>query len=269
MNYELKKPFTAVAYVVVFLCIQTLVQTIVLAGEMLLLDKEEAQLDSVGLMITMVTFTLLTIALFAWQKWAPLSRQFIQSRPWDILFWSFIASLGAIIPSVYLQEMLPEWSDSIQQYIEQTAQLMFEVMNMKGGYAIICLLAPVAEEMVFRGAVLRKLLEWEPEHRWLMITLSALLFALAHLNPAQLLHPFLIGLLLGWLYERTRSILPGIIYHWSNNTVAYLLARIYQDPDVTITQLFGSQSHVLMAVGFSLLIFLPALYQLNVRMKQR
>lgn len=268
MNCELKKPFTAVAYVIIFLCIQTVVMNIVLLGERLLLDRDVAQPDAIGMIITMVTFTLLTIGLFAWRKWTPLSRRFILSRPWAVLFWAFIASIGAIIPSVYLQELLPEWSDSIQQDIEQTAQMMFEMMNVRGGYAVICLLAPIAEEMVFRGAALRTLLAWKPEHRWLMIMLSALLFALAHLNPAQFIHPLLIGLLLGWMYERTRSIVPGIIYHWSNNTVAYLLARIYQDPDVTVTQVFGSLPHVLMAVGFSLLIFLPALYQLHLRMKQ-
>ena len=127
--------------------------------------------------------------------------------------------------------------------------------------------SPFIEELVFRGAVLRALLQWTPRH-WVAIAVSALLFALAHMNPAQLLHPFLIGLLLGWLYERTGSIVPGIIFHWANNTVAYLLIRIYQDPDITITQIFGSQSRVMMAVGFSLLIFLPALYQLNQRMKK-
>ena len=164
---------------------------------------------------------------------------------------------------------MPEWPDSIQRYIDETAQQMVGIMNTPGGYAVICLLAPIAEELVFRGAVLRKLLEWKPERRWLMITLSALLFALAHMNPAQLLHPFLIGLLLGWLYERTGSIVPGIIFHWANNTVAYLLIRIYQAPDITITQIFGSQSRVLMAVGFSLLIFLPAIYQLNQRLTKK
>lgn len=190
------------------------------------------------------------------------------THPWDLLFWCFIAALGVIIPSTFLQEQMPEWPDAIQRYIDETAQQMVGIMNTPGGYAVICLLAPIAEELVFRGAVLRKLLEWKPERRWLMITLSALLFALAHMNPAQLLHPFLIGLLLGWLYERTGSIVPGIIFHWANNTMAYLLIRIYQDPDITITQIFGSQSRVMMAVGFSLLIFLPALYQLNQRMKK-
>lgn len=268
MKHQLTMPLTAIAYIVAFLFIQTIIQLIVLLVEKLIFHKPLLQLDAIGMIIAMGTFTVITIVLFARLKWAPLSKAFIQSRPWVVLFWSFIASLGAIIPSIFLQEQMPAWPDNIQQRIDQLAQMMLEMMNTTGGYAVICLLAPIAEEMVFRGAALRKLLEWQPERRWLMITLSALLFALAHMNPAQFIHPFLIGLLLGWIYERTGSIIPGIIYHWANNTVAYLLTRLYQDPDITITQILGSQSRALMAVGFSLLIFIPAVYQLNLWMKK-
>ena len=70
------------------------------------------------------------------------------------------------------------------------------------------------------------------------------------------------------MYERTGSIIPGIVYHWANNSVAYLLSRTYQDPDITVTQIFGDNLPVLMAIAFSLLIFIPALYQLNLRMKK-
>ena len=226
-------------------------------------------MSAMEIIVIMALFSAITMAVFLLAKWSEVSRHWVRTRPWGVLFWCVLAALGALIPSTWLQEQMPEWPDSIQRYIDETAQQMVGIMNTPGGYAVICLLAPIAEELVFRGAVLRKLLEWKPERRWLMITLSALLFALAHMNPAQLLHPFLIGLLLGWLYERTGSIVPGIIFHWANNTVAYLLIRIYQDPDITITQIFGSQSRVLMAVGFSLLIFLPAIYQLNQRLTKK
>ena len=268
MNIELKKPLAAIAYIFVFLCIQAMVSTAVLGFYLLILKKELSELDSVGMVVATGLFTIITIVLFAWLKWSPVSKKFIMTRRWDIILWSIIASLGAIIPSAYLQDLMHDWPESIQQQIDQLARTMLEVMNTTGGYAVICLLAPIAEEMVFRGAALKKLLEWQPERRWLMIFLSALLFAFAHMNPAQFIHPLLIGLLLGWMYERTGSIIPGIIYHWANNTVAYLLARSYQDPDITVTQIFGDQFHVLMAVGFSLLIFIPAIYQLNLRMKK-
>ena len=261
-------PYIAIAYVLMFLFIQVVSNYLVLAVNKLISDEPTNGLTPMATIIALAIFTLVSVALFLKMKWAEVSRNYIMTRPWFTLFWSVIAALGAIIPSAYMQELMPEWPDAIQQMIEQSAQQMMGIMNTPGGYAVICLLAPIGEELVFRGAVLHKLLEWKPERRWLMITFSAVLFAVAHMNPAQIIHPLLIGLLLGWMYERTGSIIPGVAYHWANNTAAFLLARLYQDPDITVTQIMGSQSRALMAVGFSLLIFIPAIYQLNVWMKK-
>ena len=261
-------PYIAIAYVLVFLFIQVVSNYLVLAVNKLISDEPTEGLTPLATIIALAIFTLVSVALFLKMKWAEVSRNYIMTRPWFTLFWSVIAALGAIIPSAYMQELMPEWPDAIQRMIEQSAQQMMGIMNTPGGYAVICLLAPIGEELIFRGAVLHKLLEWKPERRWLMITFSAVLFAVAHMNPAQIIHPLLIGLLLGWMYERTGSIIPGVAYHWANNTAAFLLARLYQDPDITVTQIMGSQSRALMAVGFSLLIFIPAIYQLNVWMKK-
>jgi hypothetical protein len=88
------------------------------------------------------------------------------------------------------------------------------------------------------------------------------------MNPAQMPHAFLIGLLLGWLYYRTDSIVPGVVYHWVNNTVAYVMYNLYPNPDLTLVELFGTEQKVLMALGCSLLIFLPSLFQLNQRLNK-
>jgi membrane protease YdiL (CAAX protease family) len=141
------------------------------------------------------------------------------------------------------------------------------VLKDRWGYFVVGLLAPLAEELVFRGAVLRALLRWK-SNPWVGIVISALLFALIHMNPAQMPHAFLVGLLLGWMYYRTDSIVPGVVFHWVNNTVAYVLYNVYPNPDITLLDLFGTQRTVLMALGFSLCIFLPALFQLNLRLKK-
>ena len=130
------------------------------------------------------------------------------------------------------------------------------------------LLAPLVEELVFRGAILRGLLRWH-RNPWLGIAISAVLFSVVHMNPAQMPHAFLIGLLLGWMYYRTDSIVPGVVYHWVNNTVAYVLYAFYPDPDIKLNDIFmGNQQNVLLAVVFSLCIFIPSLLQLNIRMKK-
>jgi membrane protease YdiL (CAAX protease family) len=75
----------------------------------------------------------------------------------------------------------------------------------------VCVLAPVCEEMLFRGVILRGFLARYP--RWHAIVASSLVFGAAHLNLYQLFVGLVLGVLLGWLYERTRSLVPCIGLH--------------------------------------------------------
>ena len=70
------------------------------------------------------------------------------------------------------------------------------------------------------------------------------------------------------MYYRTGSILPGVAFHWVNNTVAYVMYNFYPDPDMKLVELFGNQRNVAAAIIFSLFILLPAIYQLNLRQKR-
>ena len=213
-----------------------------------------------ALMITSAAASIVTVIVFLVAKWAIVSRHWLQTRPWFVLFWCVVASLGALVPSMWLQELMPE--------LPNTAEEAFDmIMKDRLGYFVVGLFAPLTEELVFRGAILKALLQWKP-NPWVGIVISALLFALVHMNPAQMPHAVLVGLLLGWMYYRTDSIIPGVVYHWVNNTVAYVMYNLYPDPDMTLLELFGSQRSVLMALAFSLCIFLPALYQLNLRLKK-
>jgi membrane protease YdiL (CAAX protease family) len=186
-----------------------------------------------------------------------------------VLVWSVIAALGALVPSAWIQEQMPELPNVVENEFEM-------ILGNRWGYLAVGLLAPLAEEIVLRGAVLRSLLSKplfangsERLNVWAAISLSAVFFALIHFNPAQMPHAFVIGLLLGWMYWRTGSILPGVAYHWANNSMAYIIYNIYPNPDMKLVDLFkGSEQHVLMAVGFSLLILIPAIYQLHLWMRR-
>lgn len=259
--------FKAIGYMLIFLAIQVLAQTLVLAVTMLVTHQQLEELDATGTILSMIVSSLVAIALFTWLKWSPVARSYVRSHPWSVLCWCVVAALGTIIPSLYLQEQIPAMPDWMEDMASQTDALFREMISTRGGYLVIALLAPVAEELVFRGAVLRTLLKWQPSRPWLMIALSALLFAISHLNPAQMPHAFLIGLLLGWLYMRTKSVVPGIAYHWVNNTVAYVLLKLYPSSDIGLSDILGGQTKVLLAVVFSLCILLPSLYQLHQRMK--
>lgn len=215
-----------------------------------------------GKLITTTAVTsVVVIAVFLLTRWAEVSPKWIRTRPWMVLFWSVVASLGALIPSAWVQEQMPELPNIVEQEFDM-------ILQNRWGYLTIGLLAPLSEEIVFRGAILKSLLNSSRLPVWGAIALSALMFSLIHMNPAQMPHAFVIGLLLGWMYWRTGSILPGMAYHWANNSAAYVIYNIYPDSDIILSDIFGSTSRVLMAVGFSLLILLPALYQLNLWMKR-
>ena len=247
----------ALFYTLVFAAIQALMLPLMKASQRLI-GMEVSQQNATNMIIAMTASSIIVLVLFLFFRWAEVSRSYVRSRPWATLFWCALAAMGAIIPSSCLQELMPELPNIVEEEFDM-------ILRDRWGYFAIGLLAPVCEELVFRGAVLRALLRWTPRH-WLAIAISALLFALIHANPIQMPHAFLVGLLLGWLYYRTDSIVPGIVYHWVNNSIAYVVYNFYPDPQMKLIDLFGSQRTVAAAVLFSLLILLPALYQLNLRL---
>lgn len=252
----------AIIYAVMFAAIQVMVSTIAQLVWTMLMHRDGV-MSTDYMIVTLATFNVLVIAVFLIAKWAQVSRNWLLTRPWGVLCWAGVAAVGCIVPSLWIQEMMPELPNLMGENVEG-------MLGSRAGYAVIGLLAPMAEEVVFRGAILRSLLRWNQRH-WLCIAISALIFAAMHFNPAQMPHAFATGLLLGWMYWRTGSILPGVAFHWVNNSIAYAMYNItmaaYGKGDMTLSELIGQQ-RVLLAVGFSLLILLPAIYQLNLRMKK-
>lgn len=77
--------------------------------------------------------------------------------------------------------------------------------------------APILEEIIFRGLVQSALLAWLGwQSRWLAIFIAAAVFSLIHAGVASwhvLPGLFILGLILGWLYEKHGSLLPSVVLH--------------------------------------------------------
>lgn len=83
--------------------------------------------------------------------------------------------------------------------------------------AWIVLIVPVAEEVFFRGYVLRFLSQRAGAATGLWV--SALLFALVHFNPSGLPIYIVIGLILAWVYRRASSLAAPILAHFIHNSL--------------------------------------------------
>ena len=275
----------ALLYLFMFMVIQFVVNYIVIFGWQMAEGKSLGEtgkgfadgtisLTAPMLIVSSTVYSIITLAIFLWRKWCKVSGNYLRTRPADVLLWAAVAALGTVIPSEVFLELVP--------LPDVNSNILGEVMGSRWGYLSICIFAPLVEELVFRGAILRVLLQGNNgfqaysgeslpsrNNHWGAITISALLFALVHMNPAQMPHAFCLGLLLGWMYYRTRSVVPGIMVHWVNNTLAYAVYNIIPNAgDIKVVDLFGGDyTRVALSVVFSLLILVPAIYQLHLRMK--
>ena len=132
-----------------------------------------------------------------------------------------------------------------------------ELFDLMGGgdFATVlgCAIAPVVEEMLFRGVILRGFLQ--RYGRAQAIWGTAALFGAAHLNLYQFVAALLMGAVCGWLYERSRSLVPCIALHAGYNTALELLTHVATDDSSQLTLTAGTwlASVLLAALGVEML----------------
>lgn len=112
-------------------------------------------------------------------------------------------------------------------------------------FLALCVMPAIAEELLFRGAFQGLM---RPCGSAAAIFAPALLFGVLHLDLAQGLTAFACGVFLGWLAERSGSILPGMLLHLVNNTLAFL----------TIYLRYYAPAKVSFGVELFILLFFPA-----------
>ncbi|MDD4673021.1 MAG: type II CAAX endopeptidase family protein [Bacteroidales bacterium] len=150
--------------------------------------------------------------------------------------------VGIVSP---LANLLP-MSDSFKQ-------IFIELGNQKGVFPFLTIVvaAPILEELIFRGIILDGFLRrYSPVKS---IVLSSFLFGIVHFNPWQFIAAFLIGLLAGWVYYKTRKLSLTIIIHVVNNLVAFV-GGYFQDAEEAMSESFiesygGVTNMILIIVG--------------------
>ncbi|MFN7300124.1 MAG: CPBP family intramembrane glutamic endopeptidase [Bacteroidia bacterium] len=152
-----------------------------------------------------------------------------------------------LVPAlVFLMSALADWNLHLPgidrlgdlSTLQEKRNKMLEVLMYTGSAAetflLILLLAAIpalSEEVFFRGLLQRYFSDWFGR-TWPGILLSAFLFTLLHFSVTQFLPIFLMGMLLGYLYHWTRSLLVPLLFHFINNSltvVFHQLSKSYPD----------------------------------------
>jgi uncharacterized protein len=133
-----------------------------------------------------------------------------------------ILGLGIVLSQIdnYVRAIFPMsdfWKDAFSKLLGA------DFATWKGILAIV-VAAPIVEEIIFRGLILRSFLKHYSVKK--AIILSALLFGVIHLNPWQFVSGLLAGLVLGWWYVKTKSIVLTIYGHALNNSLGFIIGII-------------------------------------------
>jgi membrane protease YdiL (CAAX protease family) len=93
--------------------------------------------------------------------------------------------------------------------------------NLAITFFTLAILAPIVEEVFFRGFIQEQLQKITSSKAAIFV--QALIFSLAHLEFKVIIPLTIIGAIMGYIYHKTNSIYPTIIFHSINNSLAFLV----------------------------------------------
>lgn len=148
-----------------------------------------------------------------------------------------VLSFSLLFPLVFAfniaTEPLSSWMglpDFMKQLFEQMKEYPVSA------FISVAIFAPLLEEILCRGIILRGLLAHYPPSK--AILWSAAMFAIMHMNPWQAVPAFLMGIMMGWIYYRTRSIWAVIFIHFINNSFSFIITAFF--PGIAADATFSS-----------------------------
>jgi len=172
---------------------------------------------------------IITIAVFLGKRYVKLSTGRLERSKLGqmacmaaLVSWGWLFTEAGVLQLIDADKLFPDEADELEQF--------GELMGGIYGLVVGGILAPIAEEIGFRGILMGGLLRMRCKP-WVAIIISALVFAYFHGTYLQLLGTTVFGIITGWLYWRTKSLIPGMIIHMVNNSTAFGLEMTIGDED--------------------------------------
>ena len=196
------------------------------AAALLLGEGEMSLVGSIALLVS-TQVALLAVswlfvfrprALAGWPSWAgPNPAGALRSGiGFGVVAWIGATAVSAL--AVWVLDSLGIQADT------QAAEQALVVVEPWLAVLAIVVLAPIAEELFFRGVVYNAWLR-EAGPRYALVG-SAALFAVIHLSLVAVVPIFLLGLALAWVYRRTANLLAPIAMHATVNGISVALALL-------------------------------------------
>ena len=164
-----------------------------------------------------------------------------------------LATLGLAFCSDAILSAMPK----MPQWLEDMLKGLTSDGSIWINFLMVSIFAPFFEEWLCRGMVLRGLLGNQVKPAW-AIVISAVFFAVIHLNPWQAVPAFLLGCLFGFVYYRTGSLKLTMLMHFANNTFSLVMSNVdaFQDVESWLDVLPGMRYWIIFAACILMIVLI-------------
>ena len=135
-------------------------------------------------------------------------------------FVAYLTMYAGNLVSVYLIELIYSASGNM---LENPLEQSVDATPLWANVLFVAILAPILEELVFRGMICKRLLALG---EGFAVVFSGIFFAMLHGNLYQLFYAFTLGCLFGLIYVKTGKVIYSIIYHVFINFIGTVVTTI-------------------------------------------
>lgn len=160
------------------------------------------------------------------------------------LCWFFNSAVLTLVSSAGLLEDQFSKTDNILAPLLEGSFLI--------AFITVGIIAPIAEEFLFRGVVFNTLKKrFSPA--W-TIVIQGVLFGIFHLNLVQGSYATLLGIVFGYVTYKTKSLWPAIIIHIVNNSMSFIITIILGDYNLSTTGFIIQAIVAVIGIAFTLFL---------------
>ena len=171
----------------------------------------------------------------------------MQTRPFHVYLLIFPMMFGMMLIAEFTTSLIPisgpvfgDWYQLFSEQMEAISDNAFMV------FLLLRFFAPIIEEIIFRGIIQKGMINNGVKPRN-AILVSAFIFGIVHFNPWQFIGAFLLGIVLGVVYFKTKSLLMSIFLHFFNNTIAAIMMK-FCDTD-SFAELLHLPNYLILFIG--------------------
>lgn len=199
-------------------------------------------------LITSIALVLgLILLYFFYRNDHVIPSKILFKKPLNILFVLLLGAAASHGMSI-LFSLIPFGSAKESYEVVQT-----EIFSGGVFFTILraVILAPLCEELLFRGLVFRRLKNYT--NFWVGALVSAALFGLYHMNLIQGIYAFLLGILLAGVYQKYRNLWAPVLLHFAGNLQSVIL--VYTKMEYNADWIYILDMVVMFAVSAAIWFF--------------